>query len=115
MGPREAAEQIRAIANYIEREANPKKLVVSNGISNVLATLTGAPVRTSGSLKRFMDKDIDGALSGITNLVEKLHKVVRTLNPQSPSKAYLEGVQKEWDALRDQVETQIEDFENVEI
>ena len=112
MTPNEVSSHLHAIANYIEQEDSPEIGRVSNAIQGILAAM--AP-RQAGDLKRFLNRDIDAVKSSLDNLLSRVKKVVRTLNPQDESAAYLSQVVKEWTKIRHDLEFQLEDFENVSI
>jgi len=112
MTPDEVSAHLRAVANYIEQEDSPEIERVSTAIQGLLTTLSP---RNAGDLKKFMAPEIDGFVKGLDGLINRLKKVVQTLNPQDEAYGYLVPTLKDWEKIHEDMSYQIEDFENVSI
>ena len=112
VSPDEVRQHLLAIASYIEGEDSPRIDVVAGAVRGLLNAT--AP-RSAGDLKKFMLPEIQGFQKGLDDLVARLKKVVQTLNPQDEAYPILAPTLKDWEQLKDDLEMQLEDFENIPI
>ena len=115
MGPREVAEHLRAIANYIEREQDPRKDLVRNGISGVLTSMEDYQKRQAGQVTKFVGPDYAAADKGLGVLIERLSKAAETLNPQDDARGALEAAVDQFKGLRDSLKSGFDSLKSVEI
>lgn len=96
----------------IERSDAPRLSAVRAELSSIVATLEG---RQAGKLQKFMDKDFEAALSGLDNLIQKLSKTSRTLNPQDEAKGEIESSLTDLHKLRSSLSRTVSDLESVNV
>lgn len=82
MTPQQVSIALRQIADSIEVSGKPSRAAVASSIQKVLES-----VHTAGKLTKFVERENHAAVHGIQQLMERLSKVAKTLNPQDPAKA----------------------------
>jgi hypothetical protein len=69
----------------------------------------------AGKLINFTEKEYSAALSGVSALINRLTKVVRSLNPQDPDRKMIESKVDEMSRLRGQLQKSYEGLGDVNV
>ena len=112
MEPSELSEHLRKLAGLIDRSESPSAKSVAAELKHIVA---GLEWRQAAKLEKFMDKDFEGAVEGLDNLIKKLTKTSRTLNPQDEGKAEIEESLTALHQLRSSVKKTVEGLESVNV
>lgn len=84
MTPAEVSQNLNKIANYIDASGTPERAKVLGGLKRILSGL-----KVAADVKKFTQKEFDGAIQGIDALIARMQKVVKTMNEQDPASADL--------------------------
>ncbi len=113
MGPLECAENLKAIANYIERTPDPHISFVKNNLHGVLNAMSGK--REAASVKKVVGNEIEMAISGLRSLVEKVTKVSKTLNKQDEAYVQVMRIKKNLESTLESLILQTEDLKKLSV
>lgn len=112
MEPSVLSEHLKKLAGLIDRSEAPSAKAVRAELEHVVASLEG---RQAAKLNKFMDKDFEGAVEGLDNLIKKLTKTSQTLNPQDDGKAEIEESLTVLHQLRSSVKSTVEGLGSVNV
>jgi hypothetical protein len=112
MTPENVCHILRQVSSYIETNSTPDKSLIIATLANIS---DGLSVHTrskhvSADPRNFTKSEFNDADVKITNFIDRLDKVVDSLNPQDPSRVDLTDKVENFKYLQTQFQTEFKDM-----
>lgn len=98
MSPEELRTKILVIAEYLEKEENPSRIMVASSVRTILAE-----IKTANDITNFVHKEFNSAVDGLEHYIQRLNQWA----------ARHEGLYPQQDAARVIIDESIKEIENL--
>jgi uncharacterized protein YpmB len=113
MSPQELSKYLNSMASYLEEAKVPSQRAIVAGIERAMKELQLS--RQAGRVTKFVDKDVAQAMQGLDELVEKLSKAAKSVNPQNEAKAALEHAVSNLQKLKAGLSEEVSELSRIDI
>jgi len=101
---------VLSIAEYLENNDTPSRVMTASAIRAVLAE-----VRTAASIEKLVSQEFGITFNGLGAIIDRLSQIAKTLNPQDESRISLEYSIQSFQGLKAQLASQFKDLSSVSI
>jgi ABC-type phosphate transport system auxiliary subunit len=121
MKPQDLSKYLKSIASYAETNRAPSRRAIVAGLQKALASLNVAgevnigQQEVTGTVTKLVDQDLAEITSGFESLIERLQKAVKTLNPQSQSKAEIEKAISSLQSVKAEFTSTLNEINQIEV
>lgn len=113
MTPENVCHILRQVSSYIATNPTPDKQAIVSALTNVfngLSSYQSARQRVSADPRKFTKSEFDNADLKMSDFIDRLDKVVDSLNPQDPSRVDLLEKVETFRLLHTQFQTEFKDM-----